>query len=176
MMAGVNLLPWREWQRERSVRRLQLALLAAVVSGAMLALATAILLERQLGDYLREGAATSERITGLETVLADVAALKARRDGLLEQRAGLLELQRQPGIDLLTRLMHLVPEQARLDELHLTREELRLSGFARSGGDVAQLLRNLAQAPGVQTPELQEVTSTRGGERFQVLLGLREPS
>lgn len=175
-MAGVNLLPWREWQRQRAARRLQCALLAAVGSGAIVLLATTVELERRLGDYLRENDAASERISSLDGALADIAALTAQRDDLLGQQAELQALQRQTGADLLTRLMRFVPESVRLEGLQLTRDELRLSGFARTGSDVAQLLRNLGQTPGAGAPELQEITSTRAGERFQVLLGFRAPS
>lgn len=175
-MSGINLLPWREWQRQRAVRQLQWALLATVVTGAVVLLAMAVVLDRRLDAHLRENAAASERISGLDGALADIALLVVRRDDLLGQQAELLDLQRQPGADLLARLMRLVPENVRLDGLQLSRDELRLSGFARSGSDVAQLLRNLGQAPGASAPELQDITSTRAGERFQVLLGFRASS
>lgn len=175
-MSGVNLLPWREWQRQRAVRHLQWALLMAVVSGAVVLLAMAVVLDRRLEASLRDSAVASERISGLDGALAEIATLTSRRDELIGQQAELLDLQRQPGTELLTRLMRLVPENVRLDGLQLTRDELQLSGFARSGSDVAQLLRNLGQTPGARAPELQAVTSTRGGERFQVLLSFRASS
>lgn len=175
-MSAVNLLPWREWQRQRAVRQLQWALLAAVVAGAVVLLVMAVVLDRRLAAHLRENAAATERISGLDGALADIALLTVRRDDLLGQQAELRDLQRQPGADLLTRLMHLVPENVRFDGLQLSRDELRLSGFARSASDVAQLLRNLGQTPGVAPPELQDVTSTRAGERFQVLLSFRASS
>lgn len=175
-MTDVNLLPWREWQRGRDVRRLQYGLLAALVTGALMTMVMAVWLDGRLGVQLQESVLLDEQIASLHAALTEVEALNARNADLVEQQRELQALASQPASTLLGRLMYLVPDQVWLDSLQFTRQELRLTGLARSGPDVAQLLRNLGAEPGVGKANLNEVKSTIAGERFQLSLTLQESS
>lgn len=174
-MHAVNLLPWREWRRQRAIRTFQYGLLAAVLLGGLLVVVAVALLNQRLGAQLKENSRLDERTAGLDGPVAEVEGLVARRDELLKQRNELQALQRQgqSGAELLTHLTRIVPAQVRLDGLQLAGDELRLSGLARSGTDVAHLLRNLGQSPGLSAPDLQEVKSSSQGERFQIVVSLR---
>ena len=177
-MSAINLLPWREWRRARAVRRLQWALLVALLLGGVFTAVAAIQLNHRLEGHLRESVRLSERISGLQDALTAVDALRARRDALLEQGRELQALQarRQPAENLLARLTEIVPAHVRLDRLQLTADELSLTGLARSGGEVAQLLRNLGRSPELEVPDLREVKSSLAGERFQMTAGFRQLS
>lgn len=174
-MPGINLLPWREWHRRRAIRYWQGLLCASLLMGALISLVAGTLLDRHLDRQSGFNARLAERIVGLAGDLEQVSVLRERRDELLGQWNELQRLQEkgQSAGDLLLRLMEIVPPGARLDELQLTDGELRLSGFARGGAQVAQLLRNLRQAPGLGAPDLQEVVSSTAGERFRLLVSLQ---
>lgn len=176
-MAGINLLPWREWRRQRAIRRWQGALLGSLLAGTLLSLLGITLVSQRLERRLEANARLAERIAGLAEDLEQVARLRERGDALQAQWVELQALVRQQGTggDLLFRLMEIVPEGARLSEVHWTDHELRLSGLARTGSDVSQLLRNLGQAPGLGAADLQELVSSPAGERFRLLVSLESP-
>lgn len=176
-MAGINLLPWREWRRQRAVRQWQGLLLASLLAGTLLSLLGVALVGQRLEQRMEANARLAERIAGLAEALEQVTMLRERGDALQSRWEELQALVRQQGAggDLLMRLMDVVPPGARLNEVQLTDGELRLSGLARSGSDVAQLLRNLAQAPGLGAADLQELASSSAGERFRLLVSLESP-
>lgn len=175
-MSGINLLPWRTWRRQRAVRGLQWMVLVSLLLGGVLAVAAAVQLDQWLAGHEQENARLDERINGLEGPLAAVEALRTERAALLAQDRELqrLDSRRQPFADLLARLAEIVPEHVRLDSLLLTSDALSLSGVARSGSEVAQLLRTLGQSPELDVPDLREVKSSVAGERFQMTAGLRQ--
>lgn len=179
-MTGINLLPWREWRRRRAIRCWQGALCASLLVGALAALVGSVWLDRHLARQSGVNERLVQRIAGLSGDLERVSVLREHRDELLGQWNELQRLRDtgQSAGDLLWRLMEIVPPGARLDELQLADGELHLSGLARGGEEVAQLLRNLSQAPGLGSPDLQELASTSGGERFRLLVRLQaqEPS
>lgn len=174
-MSEVNLLPWREWRRQRAIRRWQVLLLAALVTGALAMVLAGVLLARHLESQLRENARLVERIDGLDGLLVEAGGLRARHDALLAQREELLSLQRQRrgAVELLAGLALALPAQVRLDGLHLTEDGLRLAGVTRSGAEVPRLLQALAQVPGLGVADLQEVTTSPAGERFRIAVELR---
>jgi len=176
-MAGVNLLPWREWRRRRAIRYWQGLLFGSLLLGALLSLLGIGLLNQHLDRSGEANARLDERIAGLADGLEQVADLRSRFADLQAQWDELQALRRQQWAsgDLLFRLMEIVPAGARLSELHLADGELRLSGLARSGAEVAQLLRNLQQSSGLGAPDLQELVSSPSGERFRLVVSLRSP-
>lgn len=179
-MAGVNLLPWREGRRQRGIRCWQGLLLGSLLAGALLALFGVVLAGQRLARQVEANVRLDERIAGLAEGLGQVATLRERSAALQAQWRELEGLRRQHGSigEVLFRVMDSVPAGARLSDVQLADGELRLSGVARSGGDVALLLRNLRQAPGLGAPDLQELVSSAEGERFRLLVGLAplEPS
>lgn len=174
-MHEVNLLPWRQWEHRRTIRRWQGSMLAAVLFGGLLMLACTAQLKEGLAEQLRESARLDERLAGLEGPLAQGAALQAQVQALVEQRNELdaLQAQRLGAGDLLAVLARAVPAQVRLDAVQLSGVELSVSGVARSGSEVAQLLWALDRSPGMGPAELRDVERSVAGERFQITVSLR---
>ncbi|NER66807.1 hypothetical protein G3436_26910 [Pseudomonas sp. MAFF212427] len=96
LMYALNLLPWREWRRQRGVRQLQGMLLGT----ALLALVGVVLLDRQANHRLvSQGAANAqwrEAIDQLEAPVARMHSLAAQGDALLQQAQVLEALQHAP--------------------------------------------------------------------------------
>lgn len=176
-MAGVNLLPWREWRKRRAIRSWQVLLLGSLLLGALLSLLGLLLMDQRLERRVEANARLDERIAGLAGGLEQVSKLRNRHHALQAQWTELQALRRRQGVggELLLRLMDIVPAGARLSELQLADGELRLSGLARNSAEVAQLLRNLRQSPGLGAPDLQELVSSSTGERFRLSVSLQSP-
>ncbi len=174
-MTGINLLPWREWRRRRAIRCWQGLLGTSLLVGALASLVAAAWLDRQLERQSEVSTRLAQRIAGLAGDLEQISVLRERREELLGQWNQLQRLRDEgrPASDLLSRLMEIVPPGAWLDGLRLADGELHLSGIARGGVEVAQLLRNLRQTPGLGAPDLQELVSSPTGERFRLMVSLQ---
>lgn len=175
MNREINLLPWREWRRQRSVRQFQGLLLAAVLLGAVIVM----LLDWHAGSRLAQqgqaNATLRDAIAGLEGPLAELADLVAQGDALLERAQGLEAVQHaaSPGAHVLGPLATQVPQGLQLTLLTLEGTALRLEGVAQGRAAATQLLRNLGQVPGLAEVRLQEVKATVAGEVFQLTAQVR---
>lgn len=170
MRRDINLLPWRAWQRQRSVRQLQGLMLVALLLGV----AIVVLLDRhgayRLAQQGQANAALRDAIARLEGPLAELADLTARGDALQERIQGLDAVLRaaSPGGQVLAPLATRVPQGLQLTALALEGSALRLEGVAQGRASVTQLLRNLDQAPGLGEVQLQEIKATVAGEVFHL--------
>ncbi|MDD1956177.1 PilN domain-containing protein [Pseudomonas sp. 8209] len=170
MRRDINLLPWRAWQRQRSVRQLQGLMLVALLLGV----AIVVLLDRhgayRLAQQGQANAALRDAIARLEGPLAELADLTARGDALQERIQGLDAVLRtaSPGGQVLAPLATRVPQGLQLTALALEGSALRLEGVAQGRASVTQLLRNLDQAPGLGEVQLQEIKATAAGEVFHL--------
>ncbi|MBV6289156.1 PilN domain-containing protein [Pseudomonas aegrilactucae] len=175
MRHGLNLLPWREWRRQRGVRQLQGLLLATL----LLAIVGLVLLDRQASRRLAlqglANAQVSDAIARLQAPVAQVNGLAAQGDALL-QRAQVLEALQHaasPGAQVLGLLARRVPPGVQLTALALEGNALRLEGVAQGRASVTRLMSNLGQSPGLADIRLQEVKATATGEVFQMSAQVR---
>lgn len=174
-MYALNLLPWREWRRQRGVRQLQGMLLGT----ALLALVGVVLLDRQANHRLvSQGAANAqwrEAIDQLEAPVARMHSLAAQGDALLQQAQVLEALQHapSPGAQVLGLLARRVPPGVQLTRLVLEGRALRLEGVAQGRAPVTRLMSHLGQSPGLGDIRLQEVKATADGEVFQMSAQVR---
>lgn len=175
MSGTINLLPWREWRRQRSVRQLQGLLLAVVLLGAGIVLLLDQHADYRLAQQGQANATLRDAIAGLEGPLAELDDLVAQADALLERAQGLEAVQHavSPGAHVLRPLATQVPQGLQLTLLTLEGTALRLEGVSQGRAAVTQLLRNLGQIPGLAELRLQEVKATVAGEVFQLTAQVR---
>lgn len=169
-MRKVNLLPWRDWQRQRAIRHLQGLLFAGVLlAGVGVLLADRYLRHATQREHLASATLQAD-FRLFEQRLAQVGTLDARRLSLIAQLDAIeaLRARRLPLEHWLQRLGQQLPTGVQLGVLQLQGERLSLSGLAESGPQVARLLERLTQLPRVATPVLQEVSATAAGEQFQL--------
>ena len=175
MTRALNLLPWREWRRQRGVRQLQALLVASV----LLAGGALVLLDRYASHQLaRQGQANaqvSEAIRQLEASVAQVSELEAQSEALLQQAQALEALQHapSPGAQVLGVLATRVPPGVQLTALVLEGTALRLEGVAQGRAPVTELLHILGQAPGLGDIRLREIKAASAGDEFQVSAQVR---
>lgn len=170
MTCSLNLLPWREWRRQRCVRQLQ----GLLIGTLLLAVVGILLLDRHAGQRLasqgQANAQLSELISQLEAPVAQVNSLAAQGDALLQRVQGLEALQHaaSPGAHVLGLLARRVPPGVRLTALVLEGSVLRLEGVAQGRAPVTRLMSRLGRSSGVGDVRLQEVKATEVGEVFQM--------
>lgn len=169
-MRRINLLPWREWQRQRALRRFKAALLVCALAGAVAVLIGDRLVRAEQARQQLASDALREDISALDQQLERLAQLTSQRDELAGQVNAIeaLRADRQPLAEWLALLGRWVPYGVRLTGVQLLGAQLQVTGVARSGLEVAQLLEGLARLPGVAAPTLKEIKATPAGEQFQL--------
>ncbi|MGA3797238.1 PilN domain-containing protein [Pseudomonas fluorescens] len=168
-MARINLLPWREEQREVRRKRFLLVLVAVMVGtmGAVLVANQAIsgAIDRQVArnDYIgKQVAVVDERIKQIND-------LKARRQQLVERMRIIQDLQgnRQISGRIFDQLARALPDGVYFTEVKMTAKTLSITGAAQSNNRVSDLMRNLEASDWFDAPSLTEVKATAAGQVVQ---------
>jgi len=167
-MMRLNLLPWRERQREAALRRFRTQLIA----GALLALCAVTLVDqlaRQRGQ--QQALANAQQQAALEVLagqLQPLADVRAQHDALVARSAALESLRAQQDIlgDVFADLEGALPVGVQLFDLSLENGHLHMTGMAPSGAVVAQFMRDLERSGVLLDLALKRVRSLPGGDEF----------
>lgn len=165
MIAGFNLLPWRE-ERRRERRRQFISLLGlTAVLALVIVLAGFVYNQRQLNQQrdrqdllMSEIAQLDARVREIRTLREQIATLMARRDTVAS-----LQQARIAPVRFLDELVTRVPQGVMLKSMQQA-ERVALSGYAQSGARVSELLRALAGLAATNHPELVEIKSATLGQ------------
>lgn len=160
----INLLPHREWARQRARRHfrwwLGLALLAGVVVAGALHTAWQVRIDRQLGRNAWLGAELArldEEVEAVARLRAGIAALQARQAAVER-----LQADRNRPVQLLSEAVRRLPDGVVLRRIEQSGHGVVLTGAAQSSERVSELLRRLAPGgDGAAEPELVEIVAAR---------------
>ncbi|BBU42266.1 PilN domain-containing protein [Pseudomonas monteilii] len=167
-MMRLNLLPWRERQRQATLRRFR----SRLVAGAILALCAVMLVDQLARQRAQQQALSNTRqqaaLERLAEQLRPLDDVRAQHQALLERLAALERLRVQQGIlgDVFTDLEGALPMGVQLLDLSLENGHLRLAGLATSGAVVAQFMRDLEHSRVLLDLELKRIRSVPGGDEF----------
>jgi len=167
-MMRLNLLPWRERQRQAALRRFR----GQLVAGALLALCAVMLVDqlaRQRGQ--QQALANTQFQAALEELdeqLRPLADVRTQHAALLARASALEGLRAHQGVlaGLFADLEGALPEGVQLLELSLESGHLQLTGLAASGAVVAQFMRDLNRSSVLLDLELKRIKSLPGGDEF----------
>ncbi|CAI3810364.1 hypothetical protein GLGCALEP_06183 [Pseudomonas sp. MM221] len=167
-MMRLNLLPWRERQREAALRRFRTQLIA----GALLALCAVTLVDqlaRQRGQ--QQALANAQHQAAVEVLdeqLQPLADVRAQHDVLVDRSTSLEHLRAQQGVlgDVFADLEGALPVGVQLLELRLESGHLQMTGLATSGAMVAQFMRDLERSGALRDLALKHVRSMPSGDEF----------
>lgn len=167
-MMRLNLLPWRERQRQAVLRRLRRQL----VAGALLALGAVTLVDqlaRQRGERLALANSQREAAIGLlNEQLQPLADVRERHETLLARATSLESLRTDQDVlaDVFADLEAALPQGIQLLDLSLENGRLQVTGLATSGAVVAQFMRDLDRSSALLDLELKRIKSLPGGDEF----------
>ncbi|MFJ4452417.1 PilN domain-containing protein [Pseudomonas sp. NPDC089392] len=167
-MMRLNLLPWRERQRQAALRRFRRRL----ATGALLALCAVTLVDllaRQRGQ--QQALANTQRQAALERLAAQLqplADVRAQHEALQARATALEALRVQQGVlaGVFADLEGALPVGIQLLDLTLDSGLLQVTGLATSGAVVAQFMRDLDRSNVLLGLELKRIRSLPGGDEF----------
>ncbi|MBY6204702.1 PilN domain-containing protein [Halomonas denitrificans] len=182
-MRQINLLPWREEQRQD--RQRNFLILMAVVA-ALAALAVFLVkgyFDAQIdGQNARNNYLRAE-IAKLERQIARIDQLDETRRQLINRKEVIEDLQsnRTLMVHLFEQLVRTVPDGIRLISVRQVGDQLTIDGTAQSSARVSTYLRNLEASPFLHEPTLRiveaeaEETDRELPYRFAVNVRLAPP-
>ncbi len=144
-MARINLLPWRQEERERRNKEF-ITLVAAVTLLALLsAFATWSYFNNELDEQRDANALITQENTRLDTALVEIDSLEQRRDDIVSRMQVIQDLQgRRPvPVHLWDDLAKAMPTALYLNNLKREGNTITLTGLADNPNVVSSLIRNL---------------------------------
>ncbi len=158
-MANINLLPWREWERERKQKEF-LAQVGAVLLVGVLAVFGA-------GMYYDNAAASQEnrnqylkgKISELDTKIAEIQMLRKQRADLLARMQVIQELQgnRPVIVRVFDQVVQTLAKGVHYKSLQSKGGQLTVAGVAESNNRISALMRNINGSDWFTQPNLKSI-------------------
>ncbi|RDB44794.1 fimbrial assembly protein [Halomonas sp. DQ26W] len=167
MTIEINLLAWREQQRERRSRRFFMAMAMVAVLGMVGGLGMTYHYQEALSAQEQRNAHIREKMQHLEDDIRSISEYEAIRERMIGQIEVFSDLQlgRSQTVHVFRDLATSLVDGVHYTELSRQESRLRLSGRAESNHQVSDQLRGLSAAASLSEPVLSEVEADGGARR-----------
>lgn len=185
-MANINLLPWRERQREE--RKQQFLVTLAITAGvaALILFGVDRVVVSQIGNQTARNQYLSEQIVLLDKEIAEIRQLQQQKKDLTARMAVIQDLQgtRPVIVRLFDELVRTLPEGIYYDTITRTEASISIVGIAESNSRVSSLMRALDESEWFADPDLRQVTAENPDaanaessqrNRFQLTVNITTP-
>jgi len=163
-MAHINLLPWREEQRQEQTRQFAtVTALSLVLTGALIFLVH-VTFSNQIDHQNFRNKILQDEIKRLDDSLKQIATLEETKAQLLARMDVIQSLQqRRPQIvHLFDDFVRTVPEGIYLTSIKQEGDQLTIKGVAESNGRVSAYMRNIDASAWMATPKLKVIETKKG--------------
>lgn len=158
-MSDINLLPWRQIERERIQQAMHVWMVIATVLGLLFALATHQYISAHIQDVRQASMLLQHEIDLNQQGLKTLDLLKKDKNNML-QRMNMIHVyqsSRTSMINFLIELEKIVPMGVYLTSLQLAGNLVSLHGFAESNTDVSTLMRHIERNATMHDPKLTQI-------------------
>ena len=163
-MAHINLLPWREEQRQEQTRQFAtIAALSLALTGALVFLVH-VTFSNQIDHQNARNKILHDEIATLDDSLKQIETLEDTKEQLLARMDVIQSLQqRRPQIvHLFDDFVRTVPEGLFLTSIKQQNNQLNIEGVAESNGRVSAYMRNIDSSKWMATPKLKVIETKKG--------------
>ena len=163
-MAHINLLPWREEQRQEQTRQFAtVTALSLALTGAIIFLVH-VTFDNQIEHQKLRNKMLQDEITTLDEALEQINTLEDKKEQLLARMDIIQSLQQQRPqiVHLFDDFVRTVPEGIYLTEIKQNGSELTIEGVAESNGRVSAYMRNIDNSEWMSTPKLKVIETKKG--------------
>ena len=181
MIAKINLLPWREeYRQQKKIEFFKIAG-AVFVAALLVVLAWDRVVNARIDNQNSRNQLLNQKIAELDAKVKEIAALKERRQQLLDRMMVIQALQanRPDIVRIFDEMASAIPEGVFLTGLNRVGSEISLTGFAESNNRVSTLMRNLDQSYKFTDPNLTKVLANERlgeqGNTFEMRVKITKP-
>lgn len=159
MAVRINLLPYRQIRREERQRQFNAMLAATAVIGVAVVFIGQNYISGRMEYQQERNQRLEQAIAVLDKEIAEIKDLKARISDVLARKQVVENLQngRNSAIILLDEIARRLPEGTYLKSVKQQGNLITLNGISDTDGRVVTLIRNLADSPWMENPELIEI-------------------
>jgi len=158
-MPHINLLPWRELQREQSKKKFITLLMAVVIvcfAGMyMLSVFYGALKE---GQTLKNNYLSSE-ITTLDNKIRDIRDLDKKKENLQQRLIEELQSSRNLGTQIMDEVAKIVPAGVYLTKLERKGNQIHVLGKSESNNRLSTMLRQVQSSYLLERPTMQGIVA-----------------
>ncbi|MDO6620029.1 MULTISPECIES: PilN domain-containing protein [unclassified Shewanella] len=160
-MANINLLPWREEAREKHKRDF-IGILALVFLMTCLIVFLALsFIEVVIDDQRARNSYLQSEISLLDSQIAEIRKIKARKDDIERRTKIILDLQQSRNLPthVLDELVRIVPPGIYLSSIEKKGSLLWIEGRSESNNNVANMMRKVKTSQYLNDPSMQSIVS-----------------
>ena len=162
-MPRVNLLPWREELRKQRQQSFMLAIMGAVLLGAILVVGTRSVFNSKVKHQVQRNTYLEKEIGILDVQIAEIQTLESVKERTLARMDVIETLQRSRPevVHLFDELARTVPDGVHLESVRQTGSRVTITGVAQSSTRVSAFMRNIDRSEWLTNPGL-DVVQTAG--------------
>ena len=180
-MAHINLLPWREEQRQEQTRQFAtVTVLSLILTGALVFMVH-VTFNNQIDNQQFRNKMLQDEIKTLDASLKQIETLEETKEQLLARMDIIQSLQQQRPqiVHLFDDFVRTMPEGIYLTTIEQQGEQLTIKGVAESNGRVSAYMRNIDASSWMATPKLKVIQTKKGTLRssdFTLLTSQSHPT
>ena len=168
-MPAINLLPWREAERQKRQRDFGVALGGSVVAGIAVIMLTMLAFSQMISTQQSRNDRLTDEITVLEKSIQEIDALERQKERLLARMEIIEQLQksRPEIVHLFDEIARQMPDGVYLTGMKQTGAKVEVRGVAQSSTRVSALMRQIDASDWMSNPEVDRVETTTSGSSRQ---------
>lgn len=167
-MPRINLLPWREEKRNRCQKIFVRFALLVIFSASLLTFSYSLLINHDIDQQVTRNQFIQQGIDALDRDIAEVQALKKKREQLLNWVQIIQHLQADRGntVQIMNEMAHANIEHLYLTQVSKTGNILQIKGIAQNNHQISRFMRHLARSSLFDDPVLTDVNSSKDKQDF----------
>lgn len=158
-MANINLLPWREWERERKQKEFLTQVAGVLILGIVIIFAAGQFLDTAIENQEGRNQFLQTKISVLDGKIAEIQMLRKQREDLLARMQVINELQgnRPVIVRVFDEVVQTLAKGVHYKKLSLAGKSLSVAGVAESNNRISALMRNLDSSDWFTQPNLKGI-------------------
>jgi len=164
-MPRINLLPWREEDRQRRQREFMVAMAGSFVTGILVVVVSIFAYSQMIDSQMNRNSRLETEITELEKSITEIDGLERQKERLLARMDIIEQLQRsRPEIvHLFDEITRRLPEGVYLTGMKQSGPTVEVKGVAQSSTRVSALMRQIDSSEWLSDPSVVKVETTEKG-------------
>ena len=170
-LIGLNLLPYREIERKKKLDAFKRFMLMCLLAGVIAAGVVWFLLSQAISNQEGRNQFLKDNIVELDKQIKEVEALEQRKREFIARKEKIEELQHErfQVAMMFNDLNRIMPEGVFLTHIQSNDgKTYNLTGAALSDSKVASFMRSLPSTGVFSTPQLVEIKTEKGVQKFTV--------
>jgi type IV pilus assembly protein PilN len=168
-MPRINLLPWREAERQRRQREFLAAMAASFVAGVLVVGAVVFIYNGMIDTQHARNARLTAEIQELDKSIQEIEGLERQKERLLARMEIIEQLQksRPEIVHLFDEVTRRLPEGVYLTAMRQRGNDVVVNGVAQSSTRVSALMRQIEASDWLTDPGVTRVQTTESGPARQ---------